>query len=121
MRPKDQGTAFETELVKKFRNAGLQSRRLPEGGIYDEGDILLFDRRGGDYLIEAKARAAGNPHRWLHAAKEKASNGQVYPVALIWKRLTRKTPDQQRRTPDGERVIVCIDLDTFIRLLGGEP
>lgn len=110
-RSKAQGTAFETWLVRYFQDAGLWARRLAEGGSNDVGDLEL----GAEDLwtIEAKARANLNAHAALAKAKHKAGTG---PVALVWKRLTRKQGNQ-RRSPVGEPVIVAMDLETFTRLV----
>lgn len=72
MRPKDQGTAWETELVRRAQNAGLLADRLPEAGGKDLGDVWLLD----------------------------TPNTGKTRVALAWKRLTgdgqRRTPDGER-------------------------
>ena len=86
MRPKDQGPAWETELVRRCHDAGLMAARLPEGGTLDKGDVWV-----------------GNPPHdsvWAY-------------VGLAWKRLTGAGT---RRTPDGVRDGVFITTDTFIDL-----
>ena len=51
-RPKDQGTRFESRIVRLLQDAGLYARRLPEGGPNDEGDIELVTDHY--WIIEAK-------------------------------------------------------------------
>jgi len=119
-KPKQQGTAFETWLVNDLNHTfylinDTQAERLPEGGSNDRGDIRLIDNRGDLWIIEAKARANLNAHQAIAKAKEKSDATRT---ALIWKRLTRKDGNA-RRTPDGEPIIVVMDLDTFKALLGG--
>jgi len=71
-RPKDQGTAWETELVNRAQTAGLLADRLPEGGPNDRGDV------------------------WIN--HNTVTSSQMAVVA--WKRLTgtgqRRTPDGAR-------------------------
>jgi hypothetical protein len=109
-RPKDRGTAFETELVREFSEMGLYSRRLPEGGANDLGDLEVVGMNGMGITVEAKAREVLNVTRELHKAREKS--GQPVFTALAWKRLVKKQGKKVRQ-PDGERVVVVIGLDTF--------
>jgi hypothetical protein len=113
-KPKQLGTAWESEIVELLRWAGMHPRRLAEGGQRDEGDIEFYDRTGERWVVEAKATANLNITRTLAKAKDKAMG--MAPVALVWKKLTRKG-DNQRRTPDGERVVVIIDWETFMSLI----
>ena len=105
---KQQGTTFESWLVGTFRANGLNSRRLAEGGSHDLGDLEVED-----WIIEAKARSNLNLHQALHKAREKAPQRRV---AVVHKRLTRKEGNQ-RRTPDGEPIVVAMTLDDFVGLL----
>ena len=79
-RPKDQGTRFETRIVRLLQEAGLYARRLPEGGcladafrpsdklqqaISRETDGWCTDLTieftptvGGDYFIHVSARGS---------------------------------------------------------------
>jgi len=118
-RPKDQGTRLETATVKYFLESGLEARRLAEGGRNDLGDIELHGlRQPFPYMIiECKARANLNVHQTLAKAIEKARGA---PVAVLWKKLTRKG-DNQRRTMDGVGSIVAMSEETFCLLIGGKP
>jgi len=113
-KPKDLGTRFETFLVNYWRNHKLGAWRLAEEGINDQGDILLSGIE--QWTIEAKARANLNVSQTLAKAKEKSGSPWT---AVVWKKLTRKG-DNQRRSADGEPVVVIMSLDTFTRLIGGE-
>ena len=88
MRPKDQGTRWETAVVRKAQDLGLLADRLPEGGPHDAGDLWI-----GGPLVK------GDPY-------------PAIPV-LAWKRLTG---DGQRRTPDGVAHVAVLDLDDFLEL-----
>ena len=87
MRPKTQGTRWETEFVSRARAHGIPSSRISEGGSRDRGDVWV-----------------GNP--W-----EKAEHTVV---ALAWKRLVGDR--SSRRSPDGVRDVVVVDTDTFLEL-----
>jgi Holliday junction resolvase len=109
---KDQGTAFETELVKTFAANGFDAGRYPEGGANDIGDVWFDDGDLYMWVVEAKATERLNVTRVLAKAKAKAEGRKT---ALIWKRLVKG--DGKRRVPDGEKVVVVIDLETFLELL----
>jgi hypothetical protein len=123
MRPRDQGTRFESWLVKRFREAGLSAGRLPEGGSRDAGDVIVELPSGDSVIMEAKARANLNPHVALAKARIKAAKADLdvlpWLTVLAWKRLTRKEGNV-RRTPSGEPVIVSMTFDDFLELLRGE-
>ena len=84
---KAQGTAWEREFVNRLQDAGLMADRLPEGGSHDRGDV------------------------WIGAPPDSKS---FSVVAVAWKRLTGS---RQHRSPDGERDVVILATDDFIRLL----
>ncbi len=110
---KKQGTTHESWLVQQFRNLGYQSRRLAEGGKFDEGDVELItdvDR----WVIEGKARQSLNIQETLGKTRAKA-NG--HPVAVVWKRLVKKPGLQVRQPVAGERVVVILGWDDFCRLI----
>ena len=88
-RQKAQGTAFESALVKAAQAYGLDAARLPEGGAKDRGDVTI-----------------GSPY-------PNSSLDDI--VAVAWKRLVKG--NGQRRTPDGEPVIVAINLPDFLSLI----
>lgn len=111
---KIQGTAHETSIVNKLTVEGFQAKRLAEGGSNDEGDIEYWDRCGERWIIEAKATANLNVSQTLAKAKAKAKPRDE--VAVVWKKLTRKG-DNQRRSADGEPVVVVMDWATYMRLV----
>lgn len=120
-KPKKQGTTFETHQVKTFNkyNAHHKARRLAEGGNNDEGDVEFFRvdfmHPNERWIMECKSRQAFNLHQGLAKAKRKAGKT---PVVIAWKKLIRQK-GQQRRTPDGEPTIYCMDEKTFFALLEG--
>jgi len=122
MKPKDQGTRYETAIVQEATRRAVAASRIAEGGRWDAGDILLVDGCGDHWIVEAKARAALNPHKELAKAKAKTRKANLpfftVDTVLFWKRLTRKEGNE-RRTPDGEPEIVCMTPDTFFALLEG--
>jgi len=89
---KQQGTRFESALVKIAIAFGLDARRIAEGGINDRGDVEISGRYGGPLTDGAPI------------------------VALAWKRLVNKGGG--KRTPDGEPVVVALTLHDFLTLLG---
>jgi hypothetical protein len=116
-RQKKQGTAHESWLVAKLKDAGFMARRLAEGGSQDEGDVEVHLPER--WVLEAKARSALNVQETLGKtrAKAAAAAGQPVPVAVVWKRLVRVPGKQVRQPVAGERVVVCLSLDDFISLL----
>ena len=82
-----QGTEWETEFVNRAQSMGLMAARIPEGGSKDLGDV------------------------WLNHSPIKTTECLV---AVAWKRLTGKG---SRRTPDGERDVVILSTDDFLRLV----
>jgi hypothetical protein len=116
-RQKKQGTAHESWLVKRLQEAGFKARRLAEGGRNDEGDVEAWiDDR---WVLEAKARSSLNVQDTLGKtrAKAAAASGEPVPVAVVWKRLVKVPGLQVRQPVNGERVVVCLSLDDFMRLL----
>ena len=64
---KQKGTRFETDSVRFFEAEGLEARRLVEGGVLDEGDVLC-----GDWAIECKNRKRILLAKWFDKIAEKA-------------------------------------------------
>lgn len=110
---KAQGTAFETWTRKALNALQLEARRLAEGGSYDEGDVetRLNDER---WVIECKATSSLNIQKVLGKARRKA-NG--HPVILVWKRLVKVRGLKVRQPVEGERIVVVLGWDDFVRLL----
>lgn len=109
---KQQGTAFETWTRKALNALGITARRLAEGGSYDEGDVEAH--LGERWVIECKARAALNVQETLGKARRKAGGA---PVILVWKRLVRSAGKQVRQPVEGERIVVVLGWEDFVRLL----
>ena len=110
-KPKMQGTAFESWLVKHFAGEGFDAARLAEGGSNDLGDIAILDPVGDEWIIEAKATQALNVTRVLGKAIQKGGPRTI----LIWKRLVKT--DKKVRQADGEKIVVVLTLDLFTELL----
>jgi hypothetical protein len=120
MRPKDQGTRWETEVVDKVEAAGFLAWRLAEGGSGDPGDVAMVVASGDTWVLECKHRQNLPIHEALHKAQGKAAKADLPfmadGVAVVWKR-TLPNPDGGRRIPQG--VVVVLGMDDFLRLLGG--
>ena len=117
-KPKRQGTAFETELVKHFTGSGLTSQRLAEGGIADLGDLTVQQENWAqiqqEWVVEAKCTQTLPISSAFKKAKKKA---YLHPVALIWKRMFKPKEGGVNRTSE---IYVILDLETFTSLIGGE-
>ena len=114
---KAQGTTHETWIVNTLRDIGIESRRLPEGGSYDEGDVEAFIN-GIRWVLEGKATQNLNIQKTLGKARKKA--GGSTPVAVIWKRLVKVTGKTNRQPVEGERVTITLSLEDFITLINKE-
>ena len=69
-------------------------------------------------MLEGKARQTLNVQTTLGKARKKA--GGLTPVAVIWKRLV-KVPGYTNRQPvEGERVVVTLSWEDFLRLLSNK-
>jgi hypothetical protein len=114
---KSQGTKHESWIVNELEVVGLKARRLAEGGSADEGDVEV-NIEGTRWVLEGKARQTLNVQTTLGKARKKA--GGLTPVAVIWKRLV-KVPGYTNRQPvEGERVVVTLSWEDFLRLLSNK-
>jgi hypothetical protein len=114
---KAQGTKHESWIVNELEVVGLKARRLAEGGSADEGDVEV-NIEGTRWVLEGKARQTLNIQATLGKARKKA--GGLTPVAVIWKRLV-KVPGYTNRQPvEGERVVVTLSWEDFLRLLSNK-
>lgn len=111
---KAQGTRFETWTRKALNALNIKARRLAEGGAYDEGDVEAHLDGTTRWVIECKACSSLNVQQILAKARRKANGA---PVILVWKRLVRVPGKQVRQPVDGERVVVCLSWEDFVRLL----
>lgn len=115
-RLKAQGTALESQVVKDAKARKMDARRIVEGGIQDEGDVEIHaDER---WLVECKSRANLNIQETLAKAKEKGvKQGHTGPVAVVWKRLTRKNGNQKRTPVAGIPTVVIVEYDLWLDIL----
>jgi hypothetical protein len=118
MRPKDQGTKAETDVVRHCHLHNLQAWRLAEGGIKDAGDVAVKTRDGDHWILEVKHREALSPHQTLRLACNKVEKADlpfaVAGTALVWKRSTSRG-EGKRRVPQG--TVVVLTLSDFLNLL----
>lgn len=88
-KPKAQGTAWETAFVNAAQDQSLLAGRIVEGGRHDVGDVYLGDLPSrGDYPNDI--------------------------AVLAWSRLVPN--GKLRRAADGERSVVVIATQDFLRL-----
>lgn len=87
-----QGTAWETDIVERFRMWGIPAIRLVKQSQKDEADVLV----GQSSPISS----------WAFGA-------------LLWKRIVKGKG--KNRQPLGERHVVVLTLDDFIELLSQVP
>ena len=115
-KPKQQGTAWESQAVKWLQTIGGLTgvRRIAEGGAKDIGDIEWHDAAGYEWIGECKATKTLNVTRVLGKARSKSTH--PHRTVLLWKRLT-KSKGNTKRTPDGEPVVVVMGIDTFETLM----
>jgi hypothetical protein len=122
-RNKDQGTAWQRELIQRAHKLGYEAWPLAEGGTKDAGDLAIRPPNGDTYIVEAKATQALSPHPTLRKALDKVEQwGENYGfipagVAVAWKRLL-PTPGGKRRTIRGTRDGVFITTQEWLELIG---
>lgn len=124
-KPKKQGTAAETRIVKLHRTYGIPARRLAEEGVNDLGDVEIWgswpnpNGSGCMMLIgEVKDRERLNLHDVLDLAEFKA---KTYRVAVFW---TKRTRPPNRMTVSRRTKIqrlVAVPEEFWIELIGGNP
>src|SRR5687767_6659504 len=86
-KPKAQGTHWETTFVNRCHDLLLMSDRLPEGGLWDAGDVWIGDLPG--------------------------RKTKDIPI-LAWKRLVKT--DGSRRAVDGAGVAIVMSFEDFAHL-----
>ena len=91
-----QGTQWETEILKRAWPFGLVGLRYPKRAQKHEPDLYL------DH----------------HSASARDWDKRTIGV-VMWKRLTGPKSNTPRtpRTPDGERRVVVLELEDFLRLV----
>lgn len=92
-KPKKQGWELEVEVRDAALRRGMPSQRYETGAPGHDVDIDSDLR----WVVECKHRANLNAHK---AILHSIAHWPDHPVALVWKRLSRKG-DNQRRTADG--------------------
>jgi 23S rRNA G2069 N7-methylase RlmK/C1962 C5-methylase RlmI len=91
---KQKGTAFETKLVKLFKEHGVKAERLPLNGAADQGDICVTYSNGKVQIIEAKSHKSftrKDQRAWLKQAEKEGENYRethkdldyIYPILII--------------------------------------
>lgn len=110
---KAQGTTHESWIVKELGAAGIEARRLAEGGADDEGDVEA-QIHGDRWILEGKARQTLNIQATLGKARRKANGLRV---GVVWKRLVKVAGYQNRQPVAGERVVVILGWDDFLFLV----
>lgn len=76
---KRDGAAYETALVRFWREQGYDTERLRLNGVHDEGDLIV--RQHVDLprvVMEAKAGKNVRPRAWFEEAKAEAKNYQKH-------------------------------------------
>ncbi len=111
---KAQGTRHESWLVSELNAIGISARRLAEGGSADEGDVEAVIN-GERWVLEGKARQTLNVQKTLGKARAKA--GGDTPVAVVWKRLVKVAGYTNRQPVEGERTVVILSWEDFIKLV----
>ena len=92
-----------------------EKRSSAEVGYKDIGDVKWEEYAGDIWIAECKATQTANVTRIL--SKARAKSGRALTTVLIWKRLTKLKPGQERRSSDGEPVVIVMALDTFKMLM----
>lgn len=118
-RQKKQGTTHESWIVNELAMRQHPARRIAEGGSQDEGDVEAT-LAGDKWVLEGKARSNLNVQQALGKARAKAraaNGGEPVPVAVVWKRLVRVPGLQVRQPVEGERIVVVLSWDDYLKLV----
>jgi len=107
-RPKSQGTGLESEVREAARTRGLPAQRYESGAPARDVDVDSHLR----WVVECKHRANLNAHKTV---LQSIANWPDWPVALVWKRLSRKNGNE-RRTADGP-TLACLPYGDLLDLL----
>lgn len=93
-RPKNKGTRRERMTDRVFKAAGLKSKHLKNNAPSRDVDVQIGNRTA---IVEAKDRAALNPHKTVKQAQERWPDEIV---ALVWHRTSVKE-GRSIPSPDG--------------------
>lgn len=115
---KKKGTVMETAVVNYLRRAFSDAERtIRRGALHgrqDEGDIHGLTHRGERIVVEVKNRRRLELSDWLEQAERERGNADAAYGIVVFHRngigLSRM----------GEQGVL-MTLDTFTRLIGGEP
>jgi hypothetical protein len=115
-KPKAQGTAAETRIVKLHKAWGLLSRRIAEGGIHDKGDVEIWSTRYSKPVIgEVKDKERPNTGEALDKAVRKS--GTQRTALFITQRISTTTGIRRRTIR-----YVAVPESFWLELIGGrEP
>lgn len=103
---KQKGTAWETAIVRWFRDRGWNAKRIVLHGAKDEGDVEV-EREDGWVNLEAKNCKAFTPSAWVDEAEAEALNSDR-PVVVVAKR---------KGTTDPGKAYVIMSLNQFVEFL----
>ena len=115
---KQKGTVMETAVMNYLRDAFSDAERtIRRGALHgknDEGDIHGLTHRGERIVVEVKNRRRLELSDWLEQAERERGNADAAYGVVVFHRngigLSRM----------GEQGVL-MTLDTFTRLIGGEP
>lgn len=112
MKPKDQGTRAETRIIGAHLVRGIQARRLPEGGLHDEGDVEIIPSRLFRIVGEVRDRERMNDAEALEKAIAKS---RTYRTVLF--RTQRYKPNGGLYVRRKTRRCVVISEELWFELL----
>lgn len=110
------GTQFETDLVKHFRNRGMDTERLRLSGKEDEGDIVVRIGRDQRVIVEAKSGKNIRPRFWWNEEAVPEAKNYTKRRSLLNEEVTPALVMKEHNKAIGKS-LVTIDLDTFTDLL----
>jgi hypothetical protein len=91
-RPKARGTAWESAVVRYFRENGWpHADRLTLSGSQDRGDIRLGD--GIDVVVECKAHKSYTIPEWLRETEKERANANA-DLGAVFMKLNGKAQAQ---------------------------
>jgi len=121
VRPKDQGTRWETAIVDAAKAHGCDAWRLAPAGARDVGDVVVRTPDGDHYIVQAKDRQALNIHECLGELLGRVSERPDEPfavtgVGVAWKRMLKLRDGELRRRRAGPPV-VAVSLEEWLELI----
>ena len=120
MKPRDQGTRWESAIVEAAEEWGCKAYRLAPSGTKDLADILIETPNGDTFLVSAKDRQQLNIHAELGkllGRVDKADLGcAVAGVGVAWKRMV---PGEGVRRVRAGPPLVAVSLNEWLALITG--